>query len=99
MKTKLLLYQKSFMFIEQQATIDKFKRKNCENTSTGILLKKFNLIYIEKKMIFCAFKGSHKMVVPVKSWHLKFSFLSFPKCAMFAKFSKKKSCFIIFIDV
>ena len=29
---------------------------------------------------------------PVKNWHSKFSFLSFSKFAIFAKFFKKKSC-------
>ena len=30
--------------------------------------------YIEKKTVFCHFKGSQNKVFPVKFWHSKFSF-------------------------
>ena len=42
-----------------------------------------------EKCFSASLKGVKIKVVPVEKWHLKFSSLSFPKFAIFAKFSKK----------
>ena len=43
-------------------------------------------------------KGVKMKFLPSKIWYKVFYFVSFPKYAIFAKFSKKL-CFISFIDV